>query len=337
MSDKSHKTQIIVAIITLVSAVLVAIISTQDNFFTTDSDTPTSPVTPPLASPPNLNGLHIDTIESKLAEQGLKVGDIAKHKAWFDDSYVINQSPTDDKQVEHGSSIDVVVADSDFKFRVEREITGKDESFSVITEYQVKRLRSSDDINSMGEFIITRAEFIPEKTNFQKIINNLIHKPGYFPINIPDSYKFENSWQALSELGQELGEDIAIDVIKETSDNSSLGKTVITSLISMEVEFDIRAIFTEAPNKNNTGHDAINLQAGNNSKSTIRVEGPSTISATGAEHIYKIVRRMPKSSEYKNVGNATYTASDGLIKTLYARFHIGDEKENLYVLKINRI
>ncbi len=274
----------------------------------------------------------------ELEKLGLKVGKVTYKSIWAPDYQVVEHFPKAESKVKLGTKVDLVVARSEFNFRVERKITSKTESISVVVDYKVKRLLPEETADEIGEFIITRSVYEPFDAKFQKIFSKLKSTPGYVPIGSLNEYKLESSWEAFAELFQQVEEQIAQkNVTGNASDFSEIGEAAWLALINMEIEFDIKTIFSTMAKSGNPNSKSMNLQIANDLKSAIKVEGPPSLVAAGKERKFNVLRRTPKSNSFETVGRTSYSVPDGLLKKFKAMFYIGEDEKTHYVIKIERM
>jgi len=286
----------------------------------------------------SLIGLSPSEAAIELESQGLAIGNVSSKVLWAPHGQVVEQSPEAGVPALPGAKVDLVAADSQFTFRAEREITNKEGTLSATFEYQVKRFVAEGTKTDLGEFRIVNVRIDPFEPELQRIVDKLESSTGYVQFDELDDYKPEDSWDAFSELAQDMNKDLATENISGSNAGfGGLSDVFWLAGANLEIGFDLRAIFLTPRPESISDKRVFDVQKGTKIYSSIRVEGPTALVAAGAEQAYDILRRAPDETRFEKVGRATYSVEDGSLRKLSAAFHVGSRNEVFYSVEIERL
>jgi hypothetical protein len=285
-----------------------------------------------------LTGIPVEEAHRDIVSLGVTVGAVDRRSEWAPDGFVVEQSPAKGTLLSTGDKVDLTVADSNFRFRSQRRVRSADENLTVLAEYAVRRIRLDSGSGDIGEIVLTRLEATPTQDDFSRVANRLVSTSAYIPLGTMDDFNLIASWEALYDYQQELGATLQVQKLTEDQPGfAGLGEGILLMLLIMELEFDIRSIFTAPPALNGNDSKAIDLQVGTELKSSIRLQGRPSIVAAGETHSFEVARRTKKVDAFKNVGRATYSARDGLLRRLSASFYIGTTEDAYLQIEITRL
>ncbi len=236
-----------------------------------------------------------------------------------------------------GASPDI--ANSTLRFRAEHTATNSDETAVAVIEFQIRKITPPGGTEEIGEFELTRMNLTPPNEAMDEIRDALLGSPGYVPLGSMQDLDLETSWEALAEYAQDLNEQVALQQVgNEEGGFEALGPAILMVFLIIEVEFDVRSIFT-APLEGVADGRPMDIQVGTDMQSTIRLEGPPSTVAAGEELSYRVIRRAPDAAEFDAVGRANYSTRDGQLISLDARFFAGssDSRDIFYKVEIERL
>lgn len=289
----------------------------------------------PIEVPP-LDGLTVEGARDRLEQIGLSVGAVSNRQVWAPDGRVVEQSPPNGETAARGSTVDIVVADSETSYRAKMLFNGKDgDEVSATVNYRIKLSQSDDREQQIGQFMMVNADISGAGPEFSQTIDRLRQQPGYVSMDAVDNMDLEAAWSAFSELAEEFGHEIALESIEESPSFASMGQPLLLVMAGGEFLLEIKAMLMLVPANSERAESGFDLQAGDELLSTIRITGPPSVSDAGATHRFNITRRAADAEGFRGVGSATYTAREGLLTRLNLMYTLAGES-GVYRLEIER-
>lgn len=292
---------------------------------------------------PSVVGLSREAAQEAIEDKDLTLGQVTWKQQWAPQDHVLEQVPSaNTAPVAEGTAIDLVLANSQHTFRSERILSKLEGTTTITAEYSVRLTRDIENGRKRGEFTLQAVTFrssgeAEDMSSLEFITSQLVRTSGHLwmdtldqPVDLKSSEVAE--WRAFRQLIKQIEAESETDGAADPSNGEHrvarniLGRVLGLTMVSIEVGFDLMAIFQAIPADAGDRVERFHLQQGG--FSTIRVEEPSNGPRIGNSiRTLSVVRKVntDETAPFETIGTAEYNRDDGLLKRLDIRVNLEDQ------------